>query len=62
MKWDGEALVGWVTISGMPTKVRVRRQIIHSHAPSFNDALTLEIERHRAEIFEKAHSLSVASF
>jgi hypothetical protein len=46
----------------MPTKVRVRRQIIHSHAPSFNDALTWEIERHRAEIFEKAHSLSVASF
>ena len=53
VEWDGEALVGWVTINGVPTKVKADREIIHRHAPGFNDAITWEIERHRVTIFEK---------
>jgi len=51
--WDGEALIGWVTIDGIPTKVWATPEIIHREAAGFNDALTWEIEQHRAEIFEK---------
>jgi hypothetical protein len=52
-EWDGEALVGWIIINGVPTKARATRDIIHRHASGFNDAVTWEIERHRVEIFEK---------
>ena len=51
--WDGNALTGWITIDGIPTKVTADRDVIHRHAPGFNDAVTWEIERHRIEIFEK---------
>lgn len=53
VEWDGEALFGWVTVNGVPTKVRATREIIHRYASGFNDAVTWEIERHRAEIFQK---------
>jgi hypothetical protein len=53
VEWDGEALVGWVSVDGVAMKVRADRDMIHAQAPGFNDAVTWEIERHRAEIFEK---------
>ncbi|WFU37350.1 hypothetical protein QA640_22940 [Bradyrhizobium sp. CB82] len=53
VEWDGNALVGWVTINGTPIKVAVDRDAVHRHAPGFNDALTWEIKRHGAEILEK---------
>lgn len=53
IEWDGGALIGWVTIDGAPTKVRADRDTIHRYAAGFNDAVTWEIERHRAIIFEK---------
>jgi hypothetical protein len=53
VEWDGEALVGWVSIDGVATKVRADRDMIHARAAGFNDAVTWEIERYRAEIFEK---------
>ena len=53
VEWDGEALSGWIEINGEPMKVRVTRDMIHEHAPGFNDAVTWEIERHRYEIFDK---------
>jgi hypothetical protein len=53
VEWDGEALVGWVTIGGVPTKVRADRETIRRNAPGFNDVVTWEIERHRVEIFQK---------
>lgn len=53
VEWDGEALVGWVVVNGVPTRLRATREMIHSHASGFNDAVSWEIERHRAEIFEK---------
>jgi hypothetical protein len=53
VEWDGNALVGWVLIDGIPTRLRATREFIHAHAQGFNDALTWEIDRHRTEIFEK---------
>lgn len=53
VEWDGDALSGWIEINGKPMKVRVTRDMIHEHAPGFNDAVTWEIERHRDEIFDK---------
>jgi hypothetical protein len=53
IEWDGEALIGWITIKGKSTKVRATREIIHNHAPGFNDAITWEIEHYRFEIFDK---------
>ena len=59
VEWDGEALVGWVTIDGRPTKVRATRDMIHNHATGFNDAITWEIEKYRAQIFEKLTPLLI---
>jgi len=53
VEWDGKALIGWVVINGTPKKVSADRETIHAQAPGFSDALTREIDRHRAEIFEK---------
>jgi hypothetical protein len=53
VEWDGNALVGWIMIDGVPTKVTADRDTIHRHAPGFNDALTWEIRSHAAEILEK---------
>lgn len=53
VEWDGDVLVGCVVLNGVSTKVRATREIIHSHAAGFNDAVTWEIDRYRAEIFEK---------
>ena len=53
IEWDGNRLTGWITIDGKPVKVSVGREIIHKHAPGWNDALTWEIARHREEIFDK---------
>jgi hypothetical protein len=53
VEWDGNALVGWITIDGVPTKVTANRDTIHRHAPGFDDALTWEIRSHAAEILEK---------
>jgi len=53
VEWDGDALVGWIVINGVSTKIKATREMIHAHASGFNDAVTWEIERYRAQIFEK---------
>jgi hypothetical protein len=53
VEWDGDALVGWILLNGEPTKVRADREMIHTNASGFNDAVSWEIERHRDEIFQK---------
>ena len=53
IEWNGTELSGWIMINGAPTKVSADRDIIHTHARGFDDALTWEINRHRVEIFEK---------
>ena len=51
--WDGEALIGWTVVGGVPTKLRFTRALIHSCLPGYNDAVEWEIERHRVEIFQQ---------
>ena len=53
VEWDGQALIGWVSIDGAAKMVRADREAIHRHAAGFNDAVSWEIERHRVEIFQK---------
>jgi hypothetical protein len=53
VEWDGHALVGWIMIDGVPTKVTADKDTIHRHAPGFDDALTWEIRSHAAEILDK---------
>jgi hypothetical protein len=53
VEWDGEALTGWITINGVPTKVRASREMIHRDAGVYSDAVSWEIERHRVEIFQR---------
>jgi hypothetical protein len=61
VEWDGATLVGWVTIDGKPTKVSATRDMIHSHAAGFNDAVSWEIDKYRAEIFEKVAPVLIAA-
>jgi hypothetical protein len=53
VEWDGQTLIGWVSIGGAATMVKADRETIHCHAAGFNDAVSWEIERHRFEIFQK---------
>lgn len=61
VEWDGSALIGWITINGVPARVIADRDTIHRHAPGFNDALGWEIENHAAEIFEKMKPFFLAT-
>jgi hypothetical protein len=60
--WDGDALSGWITINGEPTRVTADRDTIHRHAPGFNDALDREIKGHAIEIFEKMEAFFRATY
>jgi hypothetical protein len=51
--WTGDNLVGWLSIDGALTKVTASRDAIHRHAPGYNDAISWELERFSADIFEK---------
>lgn len=53
VEWDGQTLIGWITVDGTLANVKVDRETIHRHAAGFNDAVTWEIEQHRELIFEK---------
>ena len=61
IEWDGKALIGWITINGVRTRVRADMATIHRYAPGFNDALTWEIKAHAAEIFEKMKPFFLAA-
>jgi hypothetical protein len=60
--WDGNALTGWITINGVPTRVTADRDTIHRHAPGFSDALDREIRGHAPEIFEKMKAFLRATY
>lgn len=60
--WDGHRLVGWIVLKGTCIKVEADRHTIHRHAPGFDDALTWEIKRHGAEIFEKLMPYFLAAY
>jgi hypothetical protein len=52
VEWNGQHLVGWITIDDAPAKVSADRDMIHRHVPGFNDAVDWEIKRHCVHIFE----------
>jgi hypothetical protein len=60
-EWDGSALIGWITINGVPTRVTADRDMIHRYAPGFSDALTWEIKAHATEILEKMKPFFLAT-
>ena len=62
VEWDGNALIGWITINGVAARVIADRDTIHRHAPGFDDALTWEIKSHAAEIFEKMKPFFLATY
>ena len=62
VKWDGNALSGWITIEGRSVKVSADRETIHQHARGWNDALSWEIQRFREEIFDKLTPYFIANF
>jgi len=62
VEWDGDALIGWIMINGVPTRVAADRDAIHRHAPGFDDALTWEIKRHAPEIFQKLKPFFLATY
>jgi hypothetical protein len=53
IEWDGNVVTGWVIVDGESRRVSADRDTIHAQAPGFDDALSWEIDRHSAEIFEK---------
>ena len=61
VEWDGNALIGWITINGVRTRARADMATIHRYAPGFNDALTWEVKAHGAEIFEKMKPFFLAA-
>jgi hypothetical protein len=62
VEWDGNTLIGWITINGVPTRVAADRDTIHRHARGFDDALDREIKAHAIEIFEKMKTFFRATY
>jgi hypothetical protein len=62
VEWNGNTLIGWITINGVPTRVTADKDTIHRYAPGFNDALTWEIKGHAAEIFQKLKPFFLAAY
>jgi hypothetical protein len=59
--WNGDLLVGWVSINGLPTQVTADRDTIHRHAAGYSDAISWELERFSDDIFEKLNAYFVSS-
>jgi hypothetical protein len=52
IEWDGTSLSRWAVIRGNRIHIRLLREMIHS-IPIYNDAIGWEIERYKADIFER---------
>ena len=52
IEWDGTSLSRWAVIGGNRIQVHLTREMIHS-IPIYNDAIGWEIERYKADIFER---------
>ena len=50
--WDGTSLSRWAVIGGNRVHIKLPREMIHS-IPIYNDAIGSEIERYKADIFER---------
>lgn len=52
IEWDGTSLSRWAVSRGNRIHIRLPREMIHS-IPIYNDAIGWEIERYKADIFER---------
>ena len=52
IEWDGTSLSRWAVIRGNRIHIRLPREMIHS-IPIYNYAIGWEIERYKADIFER---------
>ena len=52
IEWDGTSLSRWAVIGGNRIQVHLTREMIYS-IPIYNDAIGWEIERYKADIFER---------
>jgi hypothetical protein len=59
IRWDGNSLSVWATVNGSRIFCEIPRSTIHE-VPLFGDAITLEIARDRAEIFDRLRPAVVA--
>jgi hypothetical protein len=51
--WNGREIQGKLLIGGVETHVAADRDMIHSFAPGYSDALTWEIERFAEDILDR---------
>jgi hypothetical protein len=59
IRWDGNSLSIWATVNGSRIFCEIPRSTIHE-VPLFSDAISREIARDRAEIFDRLRSTVVA--
>jgi hypothetical protein len=52
IEWNGQSLSRWANVRGKRIQVHLTREMIHN-IPAYSDALDWEIERHKADIFER---------
>jgi hypothetical protein len=52
IEWDGTSLSRWAVMGGNRIHLRLPRELIHS-ITIYNDAIGWEIERYKADIFER---------
>jgi hypothetical protein len=59
IRWDGNSLSVWATVNGSRVFCEIPRSTI-DRAPLFADAISREIARDRAEIFDRLRPAVVA--
>src|SRR5258707_15479267 len=59
IRWDGNSLNVWATVNGSRIFCEIPRSTIYN-VPLFNDGITREIARDRAEIFDRLRPAVIA--
>ena len=59
IRWDGNSLNVWATVNGSRIFCEIPRSTIYN-VPLFNDGITREIARDRAEIFDRLRPAIIA--
>jgi hypothetical protein len=59
IRWDGNSLTVWATLNGSRILCEIPQSTIHE-VPHFGDAISREIIRDRAEIFDRLRPAVVA--
>jgi hypothetical protein len=59
IRWDGNSLSVWATVNGSRIFCEIPRSTIYN-VPLFNDGITREIARDRAEVFNRLRPALIA--